>query len=297
MFTSLNFAGLELNREDLVSPLAPCLDQNISLCGICVLVSGPKEGYIYDVLNTPRLLSVYKYTRGTLKVSVCHTLLHAITSEGLETYTVRMFAAASEAVREKEALRQQRLKAEVRSTVADANIQKESPSPTDPDSQVKETRERIEEKKVPPEQEDAEDLSGASASFPVEEKDTASMGGSSRENSFTNSLQSDSKKISPMVSLTGMGPLEQDITGQMAGDELANFLEEKLKALPMKELSQSNNEKFSRTSKPCLPIIDINYLNRVCMKLQQSILNCAKCRNDMKFFAISSTCSLGGIRC
>ncbi|XP_032235022.2 Hermansky-Pudlak syndrome 3 protein [Nematostella vectensis] len=91
--------GLPLNDETVSSPLVSFDPQQPLLGGMCVMVSGPKEGYVYDIYNKAMLLSQYKYTSDTIKVSVCHTLLHAITKQGLETYTVRMYAAASQGLR------------------------------------------------------------------------------------------------------------------------------------------------------------------------------------------------------
>lgn len=70
-----------------------------TLCGMCCLISGPKEGFIYDVFSSCKLLSYYKYTCDTISVSACSGLLHAITKQGIETYTVRMYAAASDWIR------------------------------------------------------------------------------------------------------------------------------------------------------------------------------------------------------
>ena len=66
---------------------------------MCCLISGPKEGFLYDVFGSCKLLSYYKYTCDTISVSACSGLLHAITRQGIETYTVRMYAAASDWVR------------------------------------------------------------------------------------------------------------------------------------------------------------------------------------------------------
>ena len=66
---------------------------------MCCLISSPKEGFIYDVFSNCKLLSYYKYTCDTISVSACNSLLHAITKQGIETYTVRMYAAASDWIR------------------------------------------------------------------------------------------------------------------------------------------------------------------------------------------------------
>lgn len=55
---------------------------------------------MYDVFSTCKLISYYKYTCDTISVSTCNGLLHAITRQGIETYTVRMYAAASDWIRE-----------------------------------------------------------------------------------------------------------------------------------------------------------------------------------------------------
>ena len=82
------------------SPLVSKSPSDPTLCGMCCLISGPKEGFLYDVFGSCKLLSYYKYTCDTISVSACSGLLHAITRQGIETYTVRMYAAASDWVRE-----------------------------------------------------------------------------------------------------------------------------------------------------------------------------------------------------
>lgn len=81
------------------SPLVSKNPSDPTLCGMCCLISGPKEGFLYDVFGSCKLVSYYKYTCDTISVSVCSGLLHAITRQGIETYTVRMYAAASDWVR------------------------------------------------------------------------------------------------------------------------------------------------------------------------------------------------------
>ena len=81
------------------SPLVSKSPSDPTLCGMCCLISGPKEGFLYDVFGSCKLLSYYKYTCDTISVSACSGLLHAITRQGIETYTMRMYAAASDWVR------------------------------------------------------------------------------------------------------------------------------------------------------------------------------------------------------
>ena len=81
------------------SPLVQRSSSDPTLCGMCCLISSPKEGFIYDVFSNCKLLSYYKYTCDTISVSACNSLLHAITKQGIETYTVRMYAAASDWIR------------------------------------------------------------------------------------------------------------------------------------------------------------------------------------------------------
>ena len=59
---------------------------------------------MYDVFSTCKLISYYKYSCDTISVSTCNGLLHAITKQGIETYTVRMYAAASDWIRENAAV-------------------------------------------------------------------------------------------------------------------------------------------------------------------------------------------------
>lgn len=97
---AISLVGLQTDLSMKKSPLVTMGMGDTVLCGMCCLVSGPKEGYMYDVLTRTKLLSCYEYTCDTLSVSVCHSLLHAITRQGLETYTVRTYSSASECVRE-----------------------------------------------------------------------------------------------------------------------------------------------------------------------------------------------------
>ena len=86
-------------KEMQRSPLVARTLFDPTLCGMCCLISGPKEGFMYDVFDTCNLLSYYKYTIDTFSVSVFNGLLHAITRQGIETYTVRIYAAASDWIR------------------------------------------------------------------------------------------------------------------------------------------------------------------------------------------------------
>ena len=92
----IDISGLQVKDQLKKYPLVQQYADEPSLCGMCCLVSGPKEGYIYDVFSESRLLSCYKYTNDTKLVTATNSLLHAITHQGLETYTVRMYAAAAE---------------------------------------------------------------------------------------------------------------------------------------------------------------------------------------------------------
>ncbi|XP_068700460.1 uncharacterized protein [Montipora foliosa] len=91
--------GIYHIKELQKSPLVQRSPSEPTLCGMLFLVSGPKEGFMYDVFNTCKLLSYYKYTCDTISVSACSSMLHAITKQGIETYTVRMYAAASDWIR------------------------------------------------------------------------------------------------------------------------------------------------------------------------------------------------------
>lgn len=98
------FVGISHIKEMQRSPLVPRTVSDPTLCGMCCLISGPKEGYMYDVFSSCKLMSYYKYTCDTISVSACNGLLHAITRQGIETYTVRMYAAASDWIRENAAV-------------------------------------------------------------------------------------------------------------------------------------------------------------------------------------------------
>lgn len=98
------FVGIPHIKEKQRSPLVPRNVSDPTLCGMSCLISGPKEGYMYDVFSTCKLISYYKYSCDTISVSTCNGLLHAITRQGIETYTVRMYAAASDWIRENAAV-------------------------------------------------------------------------------------------------------------------------------------------------------------------------------------------------
>ncbi|XP_022786965.1 Hermansky-Pudlak syndrome 3 protein homolog [Stylophora pistillata] len=91
--------GISHIKEMQRSPLVPRTLCDPTMCGMCCLISGPKEGFLYDVFDTCNLLSYYKYTTDTVSVSIFSGLLHAITRQGIETYTVRIYAAASDWIR------------------------------------------------------------------------------------------------------------------------------------------------------------------------------------------------------
>lgn len=93
------FIGISHIKEIQNSPLVHRSVSDPTLCGMCCLISGPKEGFMYDIFSTCKLLSYYKYTCDTISVSAYSGLLHAITKQGIETYTVRMYAAASDWIR------------------------------------------------------------------------------------------------------------------------------------------------------------------------------------------------------
>ncbi|XP_020626407.1 Hermansky-Pudlak syndrome 3 protein-like [Orbicella faveolata] len=96
--------GIPHLKEKQRSPLVPRNVSDPTLCGMSCLISGPKEGYVYDVFSTCKLISYYKYSCDTISVSTCNGLLHAITRQGIETYTVRMYAAASDWIRKNAAV-------------------------------------------------------------------------------------------------------------------------------------------------------------------------------------------------
>ena len=98
------FVGIPHIKGKQQSPLVPRIGSDPTLCGMSCLISSPKEGYIYDVFSTCKLISYYKYTCDTISVSTCNGLLHAITRQGIETYTVRMYAAASDWIRKNAAV-------------------------------------------------------------------------------------------------------------------------------------------------------------------------------------------------
>ena len=104
MMSCCMFVGISHIKEKQRSPLVPRNASDPTLCGMSCLISGPKEGYMYDVFSTCKLLSYYKYSCDTISVSTCNGLLHAITRQGIETYTVRMYAAASDWIRENAAV-------------------------------------------------------------------------------------------------------------------------------------------------------------------------------------------------
>lgn len=58
-----------------------------------------RKGYLYDLMNTPKLLTEYDFTDACISACLTRTLLHVVTNNGLESYTVRLYASASQAAR------------------------------------------------------------------------------------------------------------------------------------------------------------------------------------------------------
>ncbi|XP_071502749.1 BLOC-2 complex member HPS3-like [Diadema antillarum] len=65
-----------------------------SLVGMCCLLSTPKQGLVYDILDQVRPLSYYLYTAKAIAIDVGHDFLYAVSPSGLETYSHRITAAA-----------------------------------------------------------------------------------------------------------------------------------------------------------------------------------------------------------
>ncbi|XP_019642258.1 PREDICTED: LOW QUALITY PROTEIN: Hermansky-Pudlak syndrome 3 protein-like [Branchiostoma belcheri] len=63
-------------------------------CMVSAVLTGPRQGFLYDIYDGASLLASYPYTADTSKVVAGDSLLHAVTRNGLETYTLRKFAAA-----------------------------------------------------------------------------------------------------------------------------------------------------------------------------------------------------------
>ncbi|XP_066282574.1 BLOC-2 complex member HPS3-like [Branchiostoma lanceolatum] len=82
-----------LPAEGRCSPLHPN-PQEGTLHGLCCFFTGPRQGFLYDIYDGANLLASYPYTADTSKVVAGDSLLHAVTRNGLETYTLRKFAAA-----------------------------------------------------------------------------------------------------------------------------------------------------------------------------------------------------------
>ncbi|XP_035692332.1 Hermansky-Pudlak syndrome 3 protein-like [Branchiostoma floridae] len=82
-----------LPAEGRCSPLHPN-PQEGTLHGLCCFFTGPRQGFLYDIFDGANLLASYPYTADTSKVVAGDSLLHAVTRNGLETYTLRKFAAA-----------------------------------------------------------------------------------------------------------------------------------------------------------------------------------------------------------
>eukprot|EP00794_Sanderia_malayensis_P015270 gene15270-16846_t len=68
-----------------------------SLVALGFFFSTARKGYVYDILNTPSLLSEYDFTDDCLSACLTNEMLHVITKNGLETYTTRLYAAAAQA--------------------------------------------------------------------------------------------------------------------------------------------------------------------------------------------------------
>ena len=90
----MHFFFLEHDDEIPEDDLNPLGTGNKTLLSLCCFISTPKDGYLYDVLKSPCLLSQYSYKADALSVQAGHSLLYALTQNGLEIYTLRSFAAA-----------------------------------------------------------------------------------------------------------------------------------------------------------------------------------------------------------
>ena len=62
-------------------------------------VSSPKEGFIYNVFSKTEFLSHCTYTCDTKSVVIGENLLHAVTSQAVETYTIPLYAGVAKHAR------------------------------------------------------------------------------------------------------------------------------------------------------------------------------------------------------
>ncbi|XP_062501526.1 BLOC-2 complex member HPS3-like [Corticium candelabrum] len=100
-FQALKDVSRVTTNSGLPCPLLPPIHiQEVrQLVGMGCFVSGPKQGYMYDVKNDTKLLSTYPYMHETTAADVGSQFLQAITTMGLETYTVRTFSHSVHEVR------------------------------------------------------------------------------------------------------------------------------------------------------------------------------------------------------
>ena len=82
------------------SPVSPefqstAESNNKVLVSLCLFFSTGRKGYLYEILNSPRLLTEYDFTETCISACLTRSLLHVITKNGLETYTTRLYASAS----------------------------------------------------------------------------------------------------------------------------------------------------------------------------------------------------------
>ena len=66
-----------------------------ALASLGLFFSTARKGYLYDMLNTPRLLTEYDFTEDCISACLSRKMLNVITKNGLETYTTRLYPSAA----------------------------------------------------------------------------------------------------------------------------------------------------------------------------------------------------------
>ena len=75
--------------------ISTSIQKGKTLASLGLFFSTARKGYLYDMLNTPRLLTEYDFTEDCISACLTRKMLNVITKNGLETYTTRLYPSAA----------------------------------------------------------------------------------------------------------------------------------------------------------------------------------------------------------
>lgn len=89
--------GIPSGSDPLISPefIPTKIQKEKTLASLGLFFSTSRKGYLYDMLNTPRLLTEYDFTEDCISACLTRKMLNVITRNGLETYTTRLYPSAA----------------------------------------------------------------------------------------------------------------------------------------------------------------------------------------------------------